>query len=36
MHIYPQGGHGYGLAIGKGILSSWPARLIDWLGAINK
>ena len=31
MHIYPYGGHGYGLAIGKGRLATWPDLLIDWL-----
>ncbi len=36
MHIYPEGGHGFGLAIGKGTLSTWPGLLIGWLGAINR
>lgn len=31
MHIYPYGGHGYGLAVGEGYLSSWPERCYDWL-----
>lgn len=31
MHIYPYGGHGFSLAIGKGYLSSWPDRCHDWL-----
>lgn len=31
MHIYPEGGHGYSLAIGKGYLQTWPDRLYDWL-----
>lgn len=31
MHIYPFGGHGYGLAIGKDQLEGWPERVIDWL-----
>ena len=31
MHIYPYGGHGFSLAIGKGYLSSWPERCYDWL-----
>ncbi len=31
MHIYPYGGHGYSLAIGRGYLSSWPERCYDWL-----
>jgi acetyl esterase/lipase len=31
LHIYPKGGHGFSLAIGKGYLSTWPDRVIDWL-----
>jgi acetyl esterase/lipase len=36
MHIYPHGGHGFSLAIGKGYLSTWTERCIDWLRSINK
>ena len=31
MHIYEHGPHGVGLAGGDKILSTWPARLNDWL-----
>ena len=31
MHVYPYGGHGFGLATGQGYLQSWPERLADWL-----
>lgn len=31
LHIYPYGGHGYSLAVGKGHLSTWPDRVIDWI-----
>jgi acetyl esterase/lipase len=31
MHIYPYGGHGYSLAVGKGHLSGWPERVHEWL-----
>ncbi|MFB9056409.1 alpha/beta hydrolase [Mariniflexile ostreae] len=31
MHVYPYGGHGYGLAIGRGRLQTWVDRLADWL-----
>ncbi|MEC3905638.1 alpha/beta hydrolase [Tamlana sp. 2201CG12-4] len=34
IHIYPYGGHGYGLAIGKGYLQTWTDRLYDWLKAL--
>jgi dipeptidyl aminopeptidase/acylaminoacyl peptidase len=36
LHIYPYGGHGYALAIGRGHLSSWPDRVIDWIKYIHK
>lgn len=31
MHIYEKGPHGFGLGWADAILSSWPARLQDWL-----
>ncbi|WP_420320015.1 alpha/beta hydrolase [Flagellimonas sp.] len=31
MHIYPEGGHGYGLAVDQGYLQTWTDRLADWL-----
>ena len=31
MHIYPYGGHGFSLAVGKGHLSTWPDRVIEWI-----
>jgi acetyl esterase/lipase len=36
MHIYPYGGHGYSLAIGKGHLASWIDRCTDWIHYTNK
>lgn len=36
MHVYPKGGHGFGLGIGKGYLETWTDRLIDWLRGLNK
>lgn len=35
MHIYPYGGHGYSLAIGRGHLSTWPDRVLQWIRYIN-
>lgn len=35
MHIFPTGGHGFGLGLGKGALEKWPNLLFDWL-AIQK
>ena len=31
LHIYERGPHGVGLAEKDAVLSSWPARLADWL-----
>lgn len=36
MHIYPYGGHGFALAVGRGYLQTWTDRCIDWLKALNK
>lgn len=35
MHIYPAGGHGFSLALGKGYLETWTDRCIDWLKSLN-
>jgi acetyl esterase/lipase len=31
MHLYPSGGHGYGLRPTKDFVTSWPQRAADWL-----
>jgi len=31
MHLYPTGGHGYGLRPSKHLVSTWPARAGEWL-----
>ncbi len=36
IHIYPTGGHGFGLALGKGYLETWTDRCVDWLRGLNK
>ncbi|MDN5202701.1 alpha/beta hydrolase [Fulvivirgaceae bacterium BMA10] len=35
MHIYPKGGHGFALAIGKGHLQTWTARLSEWILSLD-
>ncbi|MBD0369058.1 MAG: alpha/beta hydrolase [Flavisolibacter sp.] len=35
MHLYPYGGHGFGLAVGRGYLQTWTDRCIDWLRSLN-
>jgi len=31
LHIYPSGGHGYGLRPSKHLVTTWPARAADWM-----
>jgi acetyl esterase/lipase len=31
LHVYPAGGHGFGLGIGKGAVEAWTSLCIDWL-----
>ncbi|MCD6542894.1 MAG: alpha/beta hydrolase [Flavobacteriaceae bacterium] len=31
MHIYPDGGHGFSLALNNKHLNTWPQRLFEWL-----
>jgi acetyl esterase/lipase len=33
LHIYPKGGHGYGLRPGKNLVTTWPDRVKDWMGS---
>ena len=35
LHIYPKGGHGFALAIGRDYLETWTNRCIDWLKGLN-
>lgn len=35
LHIYPSGGHGFGLASGKGHLQTWVDRLYEWLASLE-
>jgi len=31
MHLYPNGGHGYGLRRTGHDVTSWPDRVADWM-----
>lgn len=31
LHIYPSGGHGYGLRPSKHLVTTWPDRVADWM-----
>jgi acetyl esterase/lipase len=33
LHVYPDGGHGYGLRRTEKVVTTWPDRLADWLKA---
>ena len=35
MHIYPTGGHGFGLANGNRSLGSWPSLMIEWMRGLK-
>jgi acetyl esterase/lipase len=36
MHIYPTGGHGFGLGVGRGYLETWTDRLVDWMRGLKR
>lgn len=36
LHVFPYGGHGFGLAVNRGPLESWTTLCIDWLRSLNK
>jgi len=36
LHVYPHGGHGFGLALGKGTLENWTTLCIDWMRSLGK
>jgi len=31
LHVYPTGGHGYGLRPSKDLVTTWPARATEWM-----
>lgn len=35
MHIYPGGGHGFGLALGKGSLEGWMEQCVEWMRGLK-
>jgi acetyl esterase/lipase len=34
MHLYPSGGHGYGLRRSEHVVTTWPARVEDWMRSL--
>jgi acetyl esterase/lipase len=35
MHLYPTGGHGYGLRPTDKLVSTWPMRAVEWMRSIG-
>ncbi|MBI4658889.1 MAG: hypothetical protein HY735_08605 [Verrucomicrobia bacterium] len=35
LHLYPTGGHGYGLRPSKNNVASWPKRAEEWMRALG-
>jgi acetyl esterase/lipase len=35
MHLYPKGGHGYGLRGSKNLVTSWPKRAQEWMQSLG-
>lgn len=33
LHVYPSGGHGYGLRLTEHMVTTWPDRVADWMKA---
>ena len=36
LHVFPKGGHGFGLATGKGALEGWTSLCADWIKSLGK
>jgi acetyl esterase/lipase len=34
LHVYPKGGHGFGLGVGQGTVENWTTLCIDWLRSL--
>jgi acetyl esterase/lipase len=35
LHLYPFGGHGYGIKKTNKVVSSWPERVESWMNSLN-
>ena len=35
LHVFPKGGHGFGLASGRGTLEKWTDLCIEWMRSLN-
>jgi hypothetical protein len=35
LHVYPSGGHGYGLRPTEKVVTTWPKRAEDWMRSLR-
>jgi len=35
LHVYPTGGHGYGLRPSRDYVTTWPQRAADWMRSLG-
>ena len=35
LHLYPFGGHGYGIRKSKNLVSQWPDRAKEWMDSMG-
>ena len=35
LHVYPHGGHGFGVRVVRGSLARWPQLALDWMRSIS-
>ncbi len=36
LHVFPKGGHGFGLGVGKGSVEKWTELCVEWMRGLNK
>lgn len=36
LHVFPKGGHGFGLGVGRGTAESWTELCLEWLKGLKK
>lgn len=36
LHVFPKGGHGFGMGIGYGAVEAWMGLCVEWLRALGK
>ncbi len=36
LHVFPKGGHGFGLGVGRGSVEKWTELCVEWLSGLNR